>query len=393
MKILLLGVGMQGKAALHDLCRSPDVERIVAADSDLQALQRHVTERKYGDKVVCERVDAEDPGSIGRLMALKPAVVVDLLPSRFSPTVGRAALRGGCHLVNSVYVLPGMRELEAEIAAAGLTFLPEFGMDPGIDLVLLGRAVSHFDRIDTIDSYGAGVPEPGADNNPLRYKVTWTFAGVLRAYMRGGRLIRNGRAVTIKSNEMFNPENIHEIEIPGLGTFEAYANGDSLPYAEMLGLAPEKLQRLGRYAFRWPGHCAFWKKLVYLHLLDDSPLTVDGVTVNRRRFLAAAIEPYIRLGDTERDVAVIRVDIAGTKAGQRKRAVLQVIDRRDLQTGFTAMSRTVGYTTSIGALLIGGGRITRRGLLSPLRDIPYDMFKQELAKRDIPIREEITFPE
>jgi len=53
-------------------------------------------------------------------------------------------------------------------------------MDPGIDLVLLGRAAGLFDRIDTIDSYGAGVPEPGADDNPLRYKVTWTFAGVLR---------------------------------------------------------------------------------------------------------------------------------------------------------------------------------------------------------------------
>jgi lysine 6-dehydrogenase len=378
---------------LHDLCQSPEVERVVAADSELQALQRHVAERKYGDKVVCERVDAEDPGSIGRLMALKPAVVVDLLPSRFSPAVGRAALRAGAHLVNSVYVLPGMRELEAEIAAAGLTFLPEFGMDPGIDLVLLGRAVSHFDHIDTIHSYGAGVPEPGADDNPLRYKVTWTFAGVLRAYMRGGRLVRDGKIVEIGSSEMFSPENVHEIEIPGLGRFEAYANGDALAYAALLGIDPLRLRRLGRYSFRWPGHCAFWKKLVDLHLLDDAPLTVDGVTVNRRNFLAAAIEPHIRLGDKERDVAVIRVDVGGSKEGKRKRAVLQVIDRRDLQTGFTAMNRTVGFTTSIGALLIGGGQITRRGLLSPLRDVPYDIFRQELAKRDIPVREEITFPE
>ncbi|MCX6558665.1 MAG: saccharopine dehydrogenase NADP-binding domain-containing protein [Candidatus Aminicenantes bacterium] len=389
MKILLLGVGMQGKAALHDLCQNPDVERIVAADSDLQALQRHVAERKYGDKVACQRVDAEDPGSIGRLMAPKPAVVVDLLPSRFSPAVGRAALRAGSHLVNSVYVLPALRGLEAEIAAAGLTFLPEFGMDPGIDLVLLGRAVSHFDRIDTIDSYGAGVPEPGADDNPLRYKVTWTFAGVLRAYMRGGRLIRDGKIVEVGSSETFSPENVHEVEIPGLGLFEAFANGDALAYAALLGIDPLRLRRLGRYSFRWPGHCAFWKKMVDLHLLDDAPLTVDGVTVNRRNFLAAAIEPHIHLGDRERDVAVIRVDISGTKDGVKKRAVLQVIDYRDLETGFTAMNRTVGYTTSIGAQLIGSGRITRRGLLSPLRDIPYETFKQELAKRNIHISEEI----
>ncbi len=219
MKVLLLGVGMQGKAALHDLVRQSGIEKIVAADGDLPALERHVREQRYGPKVSCQRVDAENSDSILRLMKDKPQVVVDLLPSRLSPHVGRAALAARVHLVNTVYVLPEMRELAAEIAAAGLTFLPEFGMDPGIDLVLLGRATGLFDRIDTIDSYGAGVPEPGADDNPLRYKVTWTFEGVLRAYMRGGRLIRDGRIVDIKANEMFNPENIHEIEDPRPGRF------------------------------------------------------------------------------------------------------------------------------------------------------------------------------
>ena len=389
MNILLLGVGMQGKAALHDLVQDPSVDRIVAADGDLPALREHVRERGYSGKVACDRVDAEKPESIRRLMAPAPSVVVDLLPSRFSPAVGRAALQAGAHLVNSVYVLPEMRKLEAEITAAGLTFLPEFGMDPGIDLVLLGRAAGLFDRIDSIDSYGAGFPEAAAADNAIRYKVTWTFSGVLRAYMRGGRLVRDGRVVEIGSREMFSLENVHEIEIPGLGRFEAFANGDALAYAELLGIDPRKLRRLGRYSFRWPGHCAFWKKLVDLHLLDDEPLTVDGVTVNRRNFLAAAIEPYIRLGRDERDVAVIRVDVAGEKDGRRMRAVLQVIDYRDLETGFTAMNRTVGYTTSIGALMIGGGRLKKRGLLSPVRDVPYEMFRQELARRNIRVSEEI----
>jgi saccharopine dehydrogenase-like NADP-dependent oxidoreductase len=304
--------------------------------------------------------------------------------------VAREALKARVQLVNTVYVLPALKELAGEVAAAGLTFLPEFGMDPGIDLVLLGRAVSLFDRVNEISSYGAGFPEAVAADNAIKYKVTWTFEGVLRAYMRGGRLIRAGRIVNIASTEMFSPENIHEIEIPGLGKFEAYANGDSLPYAEMLGIDPEKLQRLGRYAFRWPGHCEFWKKLVDLHLLDDEPLSLDGISINRRRFLASAIEPYIRLGEKERDVVVIRVEISGIKAGKKMRAILQIIDRRDLTTGFTAMNRTVGFTASIGAQLIGSGRITKRGLLSPLRDIPYEIFKQELAKRNIHVSEEIT---
>lgn len=390
MTVLLLGAGMQGKAALHDLCLRGGFARIIAADGDLESLRRHVAERGYGSKVVCERIEAENAESLGRLMALKPDVAVDLLPSRFSPAVGRAALDAGVHLVNTVYVLPEMRELEARIAAAGLTFLPEFGMDPGIDLVLLGRAAGQFDRVEAIDSYGAGVPEPGADDNPLRYKVTWTFAGVLRAYMRGGRLVRDGRVVEIAPTQMFSPENVHEVEIPGLGRFEAYANGDALAYAGMLGIEPRRLRRLGRYSFRWPGHCAFWKKLVDLHLLDDEPLTVDGVTVSKRNFLAAAIEPQIRLGADERDVAVIRVDVSGEKAGRRQRRVLQVVDYRDLQSGFTAMNRTVGYTAAIGAMMVADGRIARRGLLTPLRDVPYEAFRAELGRRGIHVSEETS---
>lgn len=390
MNILLLGVGMQGKAALHDLWRSPAVERIVAADADLPSLQKHVRARRYGKKTSCERVDAGSKASLLRLMRTRPDAVLDLMPSRFSANVAAAALQAGVNLVNSVYVQPEVKKLAPAIKAGGLTFLPEFGMDPGIDLVLLGRAVSLFDRVDTIDSYGAGFPEAAAADNAIRYKVTWTFEGVLRAYMRGGRLVRGGRVVEIGAREMFSPENVHELEIPGLGRFEAYANGDAVHFAKLLGIAPGGLQRLGRYACRWPGHCAFWKKLVDLHLLDDEDLTVDGATVNRRRFLAAAMEPYIRLGEKERDVALIRVDVSGEKDGKRMRAVLQVIDRRDLASGLTAMSRTVGYTASIGAQLIAGGRLPKRGLLSPVRDVPYDIFKEELARRDIRVSEEIT---
>jgi lysine 6-dehydrogenase len=393
MNILLLGVGMQGKAALHDLWQNPAVTGIVAADKELDQLQRHVQSQNYGAKVRVAYVDAEAPPSLQELLAARPTVVIDLTPSRFSPLVAREALKARVHLVNTVYVLPAMKKLAAEVEAAGLTFLPEFGMDPGIDLVLLGHAVSLFDRIDTIDSYGAGFPEAAAADNAIKYKVTWTFEGVLRAYMRGGRLIRGGRIVEIGGREMFNPDNIHEIQIPGLGRFEAYANGDAVHYAKLLGIAPDKLQHLGRFSFRWPGHCAFWKKMIDLHLLDDETLTLDGIPINRRRFLAAAIEPYIRLGKKERDVAVIRVEITGEKEGKKKRAVLQIIDYRDLATGFTAMSRTVGFTASIGAQLVGSGQINKRGLLSPLRDIPYDIFKEELAKRNIHISEEIKLLE
>jgi len=53
------------------------------------------------------------------------------------------------------------------------------------------------------------------------------------------------------------------------------------------------------------------------------------------------------------------------------------------------MSRTVGYTVSIGAQLICSGKISKKGVLSPVNDIPFDIFKDELEKRGIIIKSRI----
>ena len=146
---------------------------------------------------------------------------------------------------------------------------------------------------------------------------------------------------------------------------------------------------MGRYVLRWPGHCVFWKKLIDLHLLDAKPVEVDGVPVNRRHFLQAVIEPHIQYQENERDIVIVRLDVSGLKDGKRKRIVHQIIDRRDLKTGLTAMNRTVGYTASIGAQMIANGKIEKRGILSPVNDVPFKLFKQELQKRDIFITSQV----
>jgi saccharopine dehydrogenase-like NADP-dependent oxidoreductase len=74
------------------------------------------------------------------------------------------------------------------------------------------------------------------------------------------------------------------------------------------------------------------------------------------------------------------------KNGKSKRVIYQMIDRRDLETGLLAMQRTVGYTASIGAQMILNGQITKRGLLTPTRDIPSDILIEELEKRGITIQ-------
>ncbi|MEE9167141.1 MAG: saccharopine dehydrogenase C-terminal domain-containing protein [Candidatus Neomarinimicrobiota bacterium] len=388
MKVLLLGVGMQGKAVLHDLVQSDNVEEIVAADLEIGNLKQHVNKKQYGTKVRCEYLDVTDQDNLDRLMRQGPHVAIELLHQRFQASIARSAVKHGIHLVNAFYIMPGLSELNEEAKSRGVSILPEFGLDPGIDLVLLGEAVRSFDKLEEINIYGAGIPEPEASEGPLRYKVSWTLKGVLDSYVRPARIIRNRNTIHIGRNELFHPENIHEIEIGGIGRLEAFPNDDVLDYVSPLGFDLQSLQNLGRYTLRWPGHANFWREMVDLHLLDDEPLVVGNTEIDPRRFLAAAMGPHMQYGDSERDLVIVRVDITGSRGGRRKRAIYQVTDRRDLGSGFTAMSRTVGFTTSIGAQMIGTGRISKRGILSPATDVPYDIFCRELKDRGIRITSE-----
>ncbi|MCP4419110.1 MAG: hypothetical protein GY805_21045, partial [Chloroflexi bacterium] len=344
-----------------------------------------VDERGYGRKVRCEQVDAGNQENLDRLIGQGVDVIINLLPKDFINGIAEAAVRNGVHMTFTSYITPELKAMAAEIEANGIIILPEFGLDPGIDLVLLGHAVRSLDSVEDIFCYGAGFPEADAADNPIKYKISWTFEGVMKSYRRVGRIIREGKLVHIDDSGMFSSEHMHLVDIPGIGSLEAYPNGDALPYADLLGLEHNSLNSIGRYAMRWPGHCAFWKAIVDLHLLDSDPVMVDGTAVNPQHFMAAAMAPYLQYADDEQDVTVIRVEVKGQKNGKQKHLIYQMVDKRDLETGFMSMNRAVGFTVSIGALMIGSGELTKRGLLSPVNDISFDRFVQELAARNIEI--------
>ena len=389
MKVLLLGVGMQGRAALQDLAASARVTEIVAADRDPLALKAQAAGETGGaGKIRYERVDAADPESIARLMRDRPDVVLDLMPAAHAGDVAAAAVNHGIPVVNTCYARPEVRALADAAKARGVAILPEFGLDPGIDLVLTGDAVRGLDSVEALLSYGGGLPDATVPENPLRYKIAWTFEGVLRAYRRPGRVVRDGLTLEIGADAMFAPGNVHALAIEGLGEFEAYPNGDALAYVEALSLDRARLRELGRFTLRWPGHCAFWKRIVDLHLLDEAPVIVDGAPVDRIGYLAAALAPTLQYAPGERDLVILRIEVRGTRNGKPVRIVRQLIDRRDPATGLSAMSRTVGFTASIGAQMLASGEIGKRGLLSPIADVPCERLIAELAARGIRVTTE-----
>lgn len=384
MKVLVLGMGLQGKAVVHDLEQSSLIDEIIVADVHVKQAERYLQKQGYR-KTHIVQLDATQAGQLDQLMRTSGAqIVLCMLHPEFSYSVARAALRARIPFVHSSYA-GKVAELAPEAEQQGVTILPEMGLDPGIDLVLARLAVEELDEVHGLYSYGGGIPEPScAKDNPLHYKISWTFEGVLKGYQRPARFLKEGTEQSISATDIFRDEHIHRIDIPDIGTLEAYFNGDAVRYIERFGLG-KSIRDMGRFAVRWPGHCQFWQALVDLGFLEETALNGDPTNLSPRQFLVKHLTPRLQFRQDERDVAILRILAWGHKDGQKLRVTYDLIDYRDPQTGLFAMNRTVGFTVSIAAQMILSGKITKAGVLSPAQDVPPHDLVEELTKRGIQI--------
>ena len=182
---------MQGKAALLDLARSGRVQQVVCADCSLKDWDRL---KAITDVSKIRPVQVDGSSKIALVALFKQGfdAVIDLLPLPFMVNAFEAALEARVPLVSTNYGKP-IHRLHEPAQAAGVSLMPECGLDPGIDLVICGHAVRQFDELRVLNSYCGGIPEKKACTNPLNYKISWNFDMMLRTQKRPSAFIREGK--------------------------------------------------------------------------------------------------------------------------------------------------------------------------------------------------------
>ena len=100
--VLLVGTGIQGRAAIQDLERSPGVDRVIAADLDGPALERYL-DGIGARKTEATTADVRDGEALRRLMSCQADVAIALVPAKLEPLVARAVVEAGTNLVTTNY--------------------------------------------------------------------------------------------------------------------------------------------------------------------------------------------------------------------------------------------------------------------------------------------------
>jgi len=391
MRILVLGVGKQGSVLVKDLIESHEVSEVVAGDIDIKKLNRHI-DRLASEKVRAEQINVTDHTKLVKLMKGGFDVVANALPWTYSVGVAKAAIEANINCVD-LGPSPDVFQLNEDAKVAGVTVIPSCGLDPGIDSVLEGYGARKLDKVEKIHMWCGGIPQKDtpAYNNPLRYKITWWWEGVISTYCGTTKILRDGKTVEVE--KLAGPEIIRFPE--PVGECEAFYNtGAPLLLIKHLGL--KDVKEAWSKTVRWPGHCEIWRKLIDLGLTrTDLLLKIRGCEITPREFLIELGEKTLQYEEGEGDLVVQRVHVIGEKNGEKTTYSYEFMDFYDQEKGITAMARTTSYPCSIVTQMIARGDIKEKGVIHAGK-IGWNpqlakSFLSELQKRNIYIHEKVSY--
>jgi saccharopine dehydrogenase-like NADP-dependent oxidoreductase len=246
------------------LLNVPDFQVVVASRTVSKA-QELVGTHERGKALA---LNVDDDAALSRLVG-ETDLSVSLLPYTYHVKVAGHCLKFRKPLVTTSYVSDAMRALDAPAKAAGVIFLNEIGLDPGIDHMSAMKVIHDVQRaggmVTSFMSYCGGLPAPEANDNPLGYKFSWSPKGVVMAGRNDARYLKEGKEVFVPGPDLFGHR--WPVEVADGYEFEAYPNRNSLPYIELYGL--KGVRTMLRGTFRNLGWCETLKAIADLGILKD----------------------------------------------------------------------------------------------------------------------------
>jgi saccharopine dehydrogenase-like NADP-dependent oxidoreductase len=363
----------------------------------------------------------------------KADIVISMLPAHLHYEVAKDCITYKKHMVTASYISPAMAELDEKVRAAGLVFMNECGLDPGIDhmsaMKVLDEIRDKGGKMVLFESFCGGLVAPESDNNLWNYKFTWNPRNVVLAGQGGAaKFIQEGNYKYIPYNKLFRRTEFMEVE--GFGRFEGYANRDSLKYRSVYGL--DDVLTLYRGTLRRVGFSRAWNIFVTLGMTDDTYTIENSENMSYREFTNSFL-PYHPTDSVELKLRhILKIDQddilwdklleldlfnPNKKIGLRNATPAQILEKvlsdkwtlspddKDMivmyhkfgyelngrteqidstmvcigedQT-YTAMAKTVGLPVAIAALKILNGIINTPGVQLPITKEVYDPILKEL---------------
>ena len=438
--ILLIGAGRSSSFLIRyflDHAREQDWN-LTVADVSIESAKEKTRNHPLANAIAFDiNNDQQRKEEIG-----KADLVISMLPANMHLPVAHECVAQKKHLATASYISKEMQQLHVQAMKEGIALLNECGLDPGIDhmsaMKIIDEIKSAGGEITSFKSFCGGLVAPESNDNPWGYKFSWNPRNVILAGQGTARFIENGKYRYLPYGRIFT--DIDKISVEGCGTFDGYANRDSLSYRPMYHL--DKIPTMLRGTLRQSGFCKAWNVFVQLGLTDDSYFIEDSMHLTYAQLVESLLPPSAKKSSLKNRVAAlmntgeqsdemkmvewtgifneqaIAIDHATPaqalqklleekwklKANDNDMIVMQhLFEYKDKQSvnkkltsslvvkgddsTYTAMAKTVGLPLAITSKLILNGVIKSRGLVVPVTKEIYEPVLKELEENKIVFNE------
>lgn len=383
----VLGTGKQGTAAAYDFLRFGAADEVHLADVNAEAaqaaaerLQRLLPEHAH--RVRWQAVDAVNPAAVRDF--LQPVrTLLSAVPYFMHPQVAEIALETGTSMTDlggNTGVGMKILALDERAKAAGVAFVPDSGLAPGMVNTLAVYGMEGMERVTDVQLRCGGLPQK--PRPPLDYKLVFAVSGLTVEYFGKADVIRDGRHIEV---DTFTE--LEEIVFPEpVGRCEAFVTSGGASTAPFT--FEGAVERYEYKTVRYPGHHAKFKVIKDLGLLELAPVTIGGVEVTPRELFHKVAAPNLDFPE-DRDLVVVRATVRGVRQGQMLTRQFDILDFHDEVTGFSAMERMTGFSAAIVCQMLMDGQIAPGA--TPLeKAVPGTPFVDALIQRGIPFAETTT---
>ena len=381
----VLGAGRQGTATAYDMALWGDARRVILADYDLEVARR-AAERvnKLLGKTIAEpvQVDVTDLEAVERVLTGVDAFL-SAVPYFYNLDITQVAIRVGAHMCDlggHTGIARQQHGFNSEARAAGISIVPNCGQVPGMGTTLMVYSMELLDEAVDVYMWDGGIPQN--PRPPFNYLLTFHVAGLTNEYAEQAIFIRDWKVAEVETMT-----ELETVEFPEpIGTLEAFVAGggtDTMPWT-----FEGRLRTLQNKTLRHPGHFAQLRAFYDLGLWDLTPIQVGDVEVVPRDVFHALFEPKVTFPE-DKDMVIVRVKAVGKKDGRDAKAIVEVIDYFDEETGFMAMERCTGWSAAIVAEMMARGQ-TPRGAGGVETQVPARPYVEELRRRGINVTEQVT---
>lgn len=331
-RILIAGSGRQSVAAGYDLLRNlpgiqlilADFDRVQAESAAAKLLALHPRA-----SVHVEQADVTDPNAIATLAEGCDAVLAGV-PYHLNPKVHVAARMASVPSLDMGSDLPDL------VAALGPREGPhetlcvfDSGVAPGLGNQLARHLAHSMKGCKGVKILCGGLPlQP---RTPLKYRPRFSLEGLIGEYSDPAVALVGGQVA-----ELDSLEDLETVEVPELGTMEAFVTSGGASIGPLLFAG--KLESYSYKTLRFPGHCATMRAYRDLGLWSREPL--DGLVpfqIFEKLFLAETAK------EDERDQVLLLVEAWSDR--ERKRLFVRAV--HDEATGLSAMEQLTGFSAAI----------------------------------------------